>query len=115
MKFDYPHQVLHRVHSTGGEGWSVEGCTPRLKMFLVGVSLGGGIGFCACSWETMAGMLQQQQMSGASTSWADRCRLLVNELELKKYTKSEVLDRVYVKGGLSPQQDGTKVDLPHLG
>ena len=56
-------------------------------------------------------MVQRQQMSGAATSLADRVRLMVAELEKNKYTKSEILDRVYVKAGMEPSTDPKLVCL----
>jgi hypothetical protein len=59
----------------------------------------------------IAGLLQSAQMAGSATSLTDRARIMLKELQSKRYTKTEVLDRTYVKAGLTPQIDGTKVFL----
>lgn len=39
----------------------------------------------------------------------DRVRNMVHEASKKEYTKTEILDRTYVKSGMSISMDGTKV------
>lgn len=53
--------------------------------------------------------MQQQQMGGHATSMADGVRRMVEELVTGRLTKTEVLDRTYVKSGMTFSQDGTVV------
>lgn len=62
----------------------------------------------------IAGLLQSAQMAGSATSLTDRARIMLAEMKTKKFTKTEVLERTYVKAGLTPQMDGTKVFISFI-
>ena len=53
--------------------------------------------------------MQAQQMVGNPTSLSDRVALMVSEAAKGTFTKTEILDRVYCKAGMTTSQDLSKV------
>ena len=53
-------------------------------------------------------------MAGRPTKLSDRVKIMVELIEKQKYTRTEILDKVYVMGGCVANLDGSKVCI-HIG
>lgn len=50
-------------------------------------------------------------MAGRPTSWAERAAIMLHLVRAGGQSKAEILDKTYVRAGMDPARDGTKVYL----
>lgn len=62
-----------------------------------------------CQRELLAGQMQAQQNASAEQTLTNKVQLMLEELTNENLTRTEIIDKTYVKGGCTPSKDGTMV------
>jgi hypothetical protein len=57
----------------------------------------------------LAGQLQAQQNAAQEQTLSNKVQLLLEEIHAEGSSRTECLDKVYIKGGCVPSKDGTMV------